>query len=325
MVDGVNEMSIALVGAGYWGKNIARVLNERALLSSICDHDAQRAEKFSKMYDVPAVSLEIMLSSDCVAVAIALPAEAHFEIAKLCLLAGKHVFIEKPLALDVSECKELMYLAENLKLEIMVGHILQFHNCFKKLKEMVQSKEFGELKKIEATRHSFGKIRSNENVMWSFAPHDLSMIFSIVESDVQYVDAQGTAIIQDDIYDTAKIDIGFKNGIKAEVSSSWLSPHKRQMFVATTTEAIIVFDDTAGWDHKLRVVKFGVESQNCSIELSKMDDYFVDIEKNEPLSSEIHHFWQVVCGKMKNTISNVRDGIKVVEILERANSSMRMK
>ncbi len=316
-------MSIALLGTGYWGKNIGRVLKEESLLFAICDQDSARAAKFSDTFKVPILTLLEILSSDCVAVAIALPAEMHFEVARKCLLAGKHVFVEKPLALSTSESLEILKLADDSNLQVMVGHILQFHNCFKKFKEIIKSNKYGELKKVEATRMSFGKIRNNENVMWSFAPHDISMILSLVNSNIQNVSAQGVAVVQDHIFDTAKIDIKFKNGVTAEVISSWLSPFKRQTCVATTSKALIIFDDTAIWDEKLRVVEYNISSKKNMIELNKREDRFIKVSENEPLKSEIQFFWQVVCGKEENLISDAREGLKVVEILERAEMSIR--
>jgi len=254
-----------------------------------------------------------------------LPAEMHFDIARRCLWAGKHVFVEKPLALNTSNSLELVELADKLGLQLMVGHILQFHNSFKKFKEVVKQNVYGELKKLEATRVSFGKIRSNENVMWSFAPHDISIILSLVASEVEQVSADGISLLQNNIIDSSRINIRFQNGVIADVISSWLSPVKRQTLVATTTEALIIFDDTAAWNEKLRIIKYDVSSENNSIELVKTDDSFLQVSENEPLKSEIRHFWKIVSQSLENSTADGREGLKVVEVLERAEASMRLQ
>ena len=318
-------MSVALLGSGYWGKNIGRVLHEESLLYAVCDKNSEQAEKLSKAFRCPSLTLDEVLNSDCSAVAIALPAELHFEIARKCLLSGKHVFVEKPLALNTSHSLELVNLSNELGLQLMVGHVLQYHNCFKEFKELIKNNVFGELKKLEATRTSFGKIRSNENVMWSFAPHDISMVLSLVNSDIEHVTADGVAVLQDNVIDTSRINILFHNGINAEVLSSWLSPIKRQIIVATTSEALITFDDTAPWDQKLSVTKYGVSFENDLVELIKKDHSFINTTQNEPLKSELLHFWNVVCQSAENSISDGQEGLKVVEVLERADASMRLK
>lgn len=318
-------MSIALLGTGYWGKNIGRVLRDESLLYAICDKDPKKAKKFSRDLECPALTIEEILSSDCRAVAIALPADMHFDIVRKCLLSCKHVFVEKPLALNTSNSLELVKLADKLGLQLMVGHILQFHNCFKKFKEFIKHNVYGELKKLEATRISFGKIRSNENVMWSFAPHDISMILSLIDSDVENVIADGVSLLQNDIIDSSRINIRFQNGVSADIISSWLSPVKQQTFVATTTDALIIFDDTAAWGQKLRVIKYHVSSERNSIELVKSHDSFIQVRQNEPLKSEIQHFWKIVSQRSENSISDGREGLKVVKVLERAEASLRLQ
>lgn len=316
-------MSIALLGTGYWGKNLARVFNEMSLLTSICDSDFNRASEFSKIYDVPVLSFEEILESDCLAVAISLPAELHFETAKLALLSGKHVFVEKPLALNASDALRLVNLAEKNNLILMVGHILQFHNGFIKFKDIIKNKEFGELLNLVATRQSFGKIRSNENVLWSFAPHDISMILSLVDAEIEEINGQCDEILQKNICDRAQIELQFSNGINAKVNVSWLSHNKQQTLVATTDQALIIFDDTQPWPKKLSIINYNGNLEEKPVSLKKLDEFFIEVPSNEPLKSELQFFWKLVQGASYHSPNSGREGLKVVEVLEKADRCLK--
>lgn len=316
-------MSIALLGTGYWGKNIARVLSEENILHSVCENNVALGKEFAETYEVPVLTFEQLLKSDCVAIAIALPAELHFSYAKQALLAGKHVFVEKPLTLSVQDSETLLELADRNRLKLMVGHILQYHNAFIKFKEMLLKGDFGRLRHISATRDAFGKIRTNEDVLWSFAPHDISMVLSVVQSEITAVSGSKNAFLQKNIADTINMQLCFKNGCTADIHCSWFSPIKKQLLVATTEQALIVFDDTESWEKKLKIIEYSTEKNTNSLSLKKDAEQFLEVRPNEPLKSELRHFWSMICEDKNESPSGAIEGLKVVEVLAQASANLR--
>ncbi len=178
-------MSIAVIGCGYWGKNLIRNFYELGVLSAVSDSDKLLAKEFSEKYKVPSLTFEEVLNSSVRGVVIAAPAKYHAKLTIDALEANKHVYVEKPLAMNKKEADEMIKKSNKKGMHLMVGHLLQYHPVFKKLKEMNEEKDFGDIQYIYSNRFSFGKIRSEENVIWSFAPHDISMILSLINSPIK--------------------------------------------------------------------------------------------------------------------------------------------
>ena len=186
------EQSLALIGAGYWGKNLARNFYELGALHTICDPRSEVLAKYQEEYPEVAAAqdfTDVLNDKDIDRVAIAAPAEQHYSVARQAIQAGKDVYVEKPLCLDVAEADELIALADKQQRILMVGHLLQYHPCIEKLKELVGKGDLGQLQYITSNRLNLGKIRTEENALWSFAPHDLSVILSLtgdsLPTDVQ--------------------------------------------------------------------------------------------------------------------------------------------
>ena len=229
-----NIPSIAVIGSGYWGKNLIRNYYQIGALKFICDKDERTLANLKEMYPESEVSLalnDVLIQEKIKGVVIATPAETHFTIAQEALLAGKHVYIEKPLVLQENEGEELIKLAAERGLTLMVGHLLQYHPAFIRLKEIVTEGELGRINYIYSNRLNLGKIRREENILWSFAPHDISMILALVGENPVTVFTIGANYLHQRIADVTTSHLEFPSGIKAHIFVSWLHPYKEQNLV----------------------------------------------------------------------------------------------
>ena len=241
-------LKVAVVGSGYWGKNLVRNLHTLGALGAICDTDPEVLESFKQMYkEIPTIKDFTDLLEDSApivdALAIATPAETHYELTRKGLLAGKHVLVEKPLALTVSDGLELAELAEEEELNLMVGHVLHYHPAVIKLKELVDSGELGKIQYLYSMRLNMGKIRAEENILWSFAPHDISVILMLLDEVPATVHATGGSYLQEQVPDTTLTTMDFASGVKAHIFVSWLHPFKEQKLVVVGDKRMAVFDD----------------------------------------------------------------------------------
>jgi UDP-2-acetamido-3-amino-2,3-dideoxy-glucuronate N-acetyltransferase len=317
------KKNIAVVGCGYWGKNLVRNFYELGVLASICDPSIEIVEQYSKQYSVQNHSFsEIITNSNIKGVVLAVPAKHHAAMAIDALKNGKHVFVEKPLAMNEAEASLMIETAKENKVQLMVGHLLQYHPVFKKVKDIVQSGEIGEINYIYSNRLSFGKVRTEEDVIWSFAPHDISMILSIANQEPEFVTTHSTAILQDNIADTATIHITFKSGLKSHISVSWLYPYKEQKLVVIGKTAMLVFDDTKSWNEKLSIQRYQAEINQGSPLLKKNDLEFIRVIEDEPLKNECQHFIDVV-EKNIRPLTNEHEGLKVLKVLTAAKLSQK--
>ena len=206
----MNEIEIAVIGCGHWGKNLVRNFSELGALKYVCDADISHANSIAKKYNVKAKSIEELLKADINGVVIAAPAEQHYEIAKSFLLAGKHVFVEKPLSLKINEAEELCKISNEHNKTLMVGHLLQYHSAFLKLKEMIQKGILGKIQYMYSNRLNLGKFRNEENILWSFAPHDISMLLSLAGDIPESVFATGAAHLNSHIHDVTTTTLPLK-------------------------------------------------------------------------------------------------------------------
>lgn len=317
---------VAQIGLGYWGKNILRNLYELGVLHTACDSSediiAERRKNFPDINYSSSFS-KVLQSSDIKAVVISAPAVSHYDLVKKSLLAGKDVFVEKPLALTVKQGEELVQLAEEKNRVLMVGHILQFHPAVTKLKEMISSGELGKIQYIYSNRLNIGKLRTEENILWSFAPHDISVILSLLGEEPVRVSAFGGHYLSEGIYDTTMTTMEFKNGVKSHIFVSWLHPFKEQKLIVVGSKAMAVFDDVS--KEKLFIYPHTIEWQNGKIPVAqKADCYNVPLDKNEPLKEELSHFIECVLER-KTPQTDGNEGLSVLKILELAEESMLNK
>jgi UDP-2-acetamido-3-amino-2,3-dideoxy-glucuronate N-acetyltransferase len=316
-------INVAVVGSGYWGKNLVRNFNELGALHTICDNNPETLRCFKEKYpekDFQASLDAVLQNLDIDAIVIATPAETHFELTKKTLLAGKHAFVEKPLALVVSEVEELQRLALNRDLKLMVGHILLYHPAIIKLKEIISSGELGKINYIYSNRLNLGKIRTEENILWSFAPHDISVILYLLEEMPMQVLAQGGNYLNRDIADVTMSVLSFKSGVKGHVFVSWLHPNKEQRLVVVGDKRMVVFDDTLS-EGKLQIHDKGVEWINRQPVPRKNEAQIIPINTYEPLRAECAHFLDAIESD-KTIKTDANNGIQVLKILNACQESL---
>ncbi|MCK4814648.1 Gfo/Idh/MocA family oxidoreductase, partial [bacterium] len=241
--------NIAIVGCGYWGPNLLRNFNSLAdcNVKYVCDVDRDRLSHMKSLYPKTETTTDfnqVITDPDIDAVAIATPVRFHFEMARQCLQAGKHAFIEKPMASSVAECKELIEIAGSKGLTIMVGHTFVYSPPVVKTKEIVRSGDLGEILYISARRLNLGLFQNDINVAWDLAPHDISIILYILEDFPVSVNCQGKAHVNPNIEDVTNMTLNFSNGGFATIQSSWLDPNKVREITFVGSKKMLVYDDT---------------------------------------------------------------------------------
>ena len=321
-----HNLKIACVGAGYWGKNLIRNFDELGALHLICDTDDSLRSTFEKQYPGArfCYSFSEVLSDPSVdAVVIATPAEKHYTLAREALLAGKHVFVEKPLALEVTEGEELIALAKKTDKTLMVGHILEYHPAVLKLKELIDSGELGRIYYIYSNRLNLGKVRTEENILWSFAPHDISVLLMLLEEMPTSVTALGGCYLHHDIADVTISTLSFPSDVKAHIFVSWLHPYKEQKLVVVGDKKMAVFDDTVK-DQKLSLYDEGIEWINRMPVPRKQSPDTVDVEPLEPLREECRHFLNAVASGTPPKTDG-ESALRVLKVLNACETSLAGK
>ncbi|QJB69756.1 Gfo/Idh/MocA family protein [Parasphingorhabdus halotolerans] len=318
----MTNRKIALIGCGGWGKNLARNLHELGALVLIVDPSPNAAEL--------AKSLGVRCSTDLAdaiddpsidGIAIATPAPTHFAIAERAMLAGKGVFVEKPIALSTKEGERLREISSDTGEVLMVGHLLQYHPVYLRLKELSEAGELGDIKYMASSRLSMGMIRTEENVIWSFSPHDISMVLGIAGTIPERVSAIGTLVLPQKIADNGTIHLVWKNGLRADITSSWLSPQKEQKLVVVGDKAMAVFSDTMPWEEKLTIYRNEVTYVDGRPKAVKGAADMVDVPQAEPLKMEMQHFIDCLA-ESKSPRTDAAEATRVLAVLQCAESSL---
>lgn len=322
----MNKGSIAVIGAGYWGKNLIRNYYELNALHSVCDMNRELLRGTAEQY--PGISAtddyrRILEDSAIAGIVIALPAELHYRFARDALDAGKHVYVEKPLTIDLKEAEELVSLAVDRNRILMVGHLLHYHPVFQRLKTMVHNDELGRILYIYSNRLSLGKIRQEEDILWSFAPHDISMILSLCGEEPSDVYATSGIYLQDNIPDVAVVNMGFPGGVKSHIFVSWLHPFKEHKLVVVGEKKMAVFNDTEDWDNKLLVYSHAITWDNGIPNPQKKNPERIAVAQVEPLKNECMHFLECIDKKMK-PMTDGEEGLRILRVLHRAQECLDM-
>lgn len=317
----MRNTKISVIGCGYWGKNLVRNFAELGYLSSVCDENQELAKAASEQYGVPALSLDQVLKSDVDAIVIAVPAVQHYELTQKALKARKHVFVEKPLALKVEDAQHLCDLALQFDRVLMVGHLLQYHPAFLELKYLISKGNLGRLQYIYSNRLNLGKFRTEENILWSFAPHDISMILGIAGDSPETVYATGACQLNPRIHDVTTTHLSFKNGIQAHIFVSWLHPYKEQKLVVVGDRGMAVLDDGLPWGEKLKLYPHQVTWLKGLPQPEKADVVNVPIEVSEPLKLECQHFIDCIKNTQKPRTDG-HEGLRVLQVLDAAQRSL---
>jgi UDP-2-acetamido-3-amino-2,3-dideoxy-glucuronate N-acetyltransferase len=312
----LNRPRIAAVGVGYWGKNIARNFYDLGVLEVLCDAESSLEQTCKKQYQGVRFCSdyrEVLSDASIEAVALATPAVTHYEMAMMALEAGKDVLVEKPLAIDVGQGEDLLKLAQDKGRILMVGHILRYHPAILSLQKLIQDGALGKINYLYSNRLNIGKIRTEENILWSFAPHDISVMLALLNEMPSRVTCQGGAYLNNDITDVTLSHFEFPSGVQAHIFVSWLHPIKEQRLVVVGSEKMAVFDDTA--EHKLVLYPHRVEWKNRVPTAVKAKGEAVELDGQEPLRAECKHFLDCVESRT-SPVSDGAEGLRVLRVLD---------
>ena len=316
--------SIAIIGAGHWGKNLIRNFARLGCLRVVCDDSQQALDPIQSQYpNVETVTSAgtVFSRDDIDAVVVATPPTTHYELAKSALKAKKHVFVEKPLALDVSHGEMLANLAVEQDKILMVGHLLHYHAAVIKLKELVYNGELGKINYIYSNRLSFGKIRHQENTLWSFAPHDISDILGILNDTPSQVSCQGSNCVQPHVADVSLSQLQFSSGKGAHIFVSWMHPFKEHKLVIVGDKQMAVCDDTLSWDQKLTLYPHEIHWKDQIPVAQKAQGQPVPLNESEPLLAECRHFLESIESGNK-PITDSQEGLQGLKVLNALQQSM---
>lgn len=316
--------NIAVVGCGYWGKNLVRNFFELDSLYAVSDTSLEKLENMKNQFLGTVVYSkfdDVLADKNVKAVAIAAPAGLHYDLTKKAILAGKDVFVEKPLALKASEGAELAALAHANGRILMVGHVLNYHPAVKALKQIVSKGSLGRVQYIYSNRLSFGKIRREENILWSFAPHDISMILGLLGEEPNEVSAIGSNYLHPEIADVTMSQMTFASGVNAHIFVSWLHPFKEQKLIVIGDKQMAVFDDTVPWENKLTLYPHEVVWPGGVPEAKKADGKAVVLEKDEPLRAECRHFMDCISSR-QTPVTDAHEGLRGLKVLNALQKSL---
>ena len=325
-------MSILLIGSGYWGSNWAKTLHHMSELGAICDAKPEIQAHLKATYPkIPVYGelIEALRHPGIEAVIVATPVVTHCEVARQCLLAGKHVLVEKPLTLIPEESEFLLKLAEGGGLVLAVGHLLLYHPVLIKLKELINTGRLGEILSIQCSRVNLGKIRNEENVWWSLAPHDLSIISMLLDEPLTVQSAIGMNLLnRPGIEDTVQVNLESKSGKTASIQVSWLSPVKKHETVVIGSHAIAIFDDALPTGEKLKILEYNLDRQGEHVHnIQRGEIQRVDYEQptEDLLTLQTKAFLQVIRGQRDSLPNDAANALQVVQLLDEAQTHMTQK
>lgn len=319
-----NSKNIAVIGTGYWGKNLVRNFDSLKSLHTVCDTNKETLQRFVLQYPgvKGATSFQDVLDDEEIdGVAISTPAPTHYNLAKLAMNAGKDVYAEKPLCLSEEEGVELNDLARSTGQVLMVGHLLWYHPVVLKLKELVDAGDLGKIQYIYSNRLNMGLLRREENVLWSFAPHDVSVVLGLTGEMPESVRAQGGNYLHQNIADTTVTLLNFSSGIRAHIFVSWLHPFKEQKLVVVGDKQMAVFDDTAPWAEKLQLYPHSVDWKGHVPVANKAEKKLVDVPQDEPLRAECAHFIECIENRQRPRTDG-EEGLRVLNVLNACQASL---
>ena len=324
-------VNIACVGAGYWGKNLVRVFRDLpdVHLQQVCDADPKIRAAIEQQYPEVTTGADydrLLADESLDAVVLAVPATHHYELARQALVQGKHVYIEKPMTLNSTDAERLVELADERHKVLMVGHLLEYHPAVQMIRSLIEAGDLGDLYYLYTQRVNLGIVRRDENALWSLAPHDISVILYLLGQEPDAVSARGECYLQPDIEDVVFANLHFADGKMAQLQLSWLDPHRIRRLTVVGSRKMVVFDDVES-SEKVRIYDKSAErpeydSYGDSISLRFGDVVIPRLEMAEPLKLECQHFAECVRSG-QTPLSDGRDGLRVVRVLEAAQASLR--
>ena len=322
---------VALIGYGYWGPNLARNFHSlsNCHLTAVCDQDTTRLSEVERLYPSTRTATdyrEILTDLTTNAVAIATPAQTHYVLAKEAFLAGKHVLVEKPLAMSSAQAEELVALATQQGKVLMVGHTFEYNPAVHKIKELIASGQIGDIYYIYSTRVNLGLVQRDLNALWSIAPHDISILIYLLESMPLEVSARGASYLNKNVEDVVFVNLLFPRGVVAQVHGSWLDPSKVRRMTVVGSQKMVIYDDVDD-EGKIKVYDKGVYKKGDPIfgefqyKVHSGDIYIPKIDMTEPLRNECAHFIECI-QEGKKPLTDGENGLRVVRVLEAAQKSL---
>ncbi len=326
----MSALKIAVIGAGNWGRNHVRAVmsHPEAELAAVCDLKADRRAAIQRAHPAAFVTESVEAAIErAEAVVVAPTAATHAELTTQILEHRKPVLVEKPFALSVRDAEAVAEIADDSGVPVVVGHLLLFHPAIERLKELLRSGDLGEIYYLYGQRVNLGQVRPDENALWSYGPHDVSIALELLGEQPTKIVAQGRGYIQPGIEDVVFLTMEFASGIIAHVQMSWLDPHKERRVTVVGSKKMVVFDDMQPRE-KLKVYDRGVDrppeygSYGESLSIREGDIYSPLVPNQEPLTVELSHFIEVARGHVAPRVS-AADGVAVVRVLEAATASLR--
>jgi UDP-2-acetamido-3-amino-2,3-dideoxy-glucuronate N-acetyltransferase len=328
MVEGGKGLStvpqIALVGCGHWGKNLCRNFHTLGALAAVVDatKNGQVTARSIAPNAVITDSLDDILSDDQIqGIALATPAGTHADLAIKAMQSGKDVFVEKPMALSIRDAEAMQKVAHETGRILMVGHLLEYHPAVLKLRELIDSGELGKINYVYSNRLNFGKVRTEENALWSFAPHDVAVILRLLGQSPIQVSASGGAYLTKGTADVTVSNLKFSDNSRAHIFVSWLHPYKEQRLVVVGDQKMAIFNDVASYCEKLQLYPQRVEFDGTLPILKKEDAEYIEHANTEPLREECAHFLECMKSQ-KKPFTDAKSGIEVLKVLHACQESI---
>ncbi len=317
---------IAVIGCGNWGRNHVRVWASLGCLRAVCDADPQRLQEVRDRFPHVDTYLRpeaVLERDDIVGVVIATPAPTHAMLALQALQAGKDVLVEKPMALTLEEGQQMVDTAQRLGRILMVGHVLEYHPAVQRLRQLVAEGVLGRIQYIYSHRLNLGRIRTEENVLWSFAPHDIALILRLLDTMPEELACYGEAYLNEKVADVTLTTLRFANRVQAHIFVSWLHPFKEHRFVVIGDRQMAVFDDTRPWSDKLALYPHRIDWLGGQIPVAQTAEKIsVPLEEKEPLLAECEHFLECIRTRQK-PLTDGQNGLRVLQVLEAAQRSLQ--
>ena len=325
----MKRLRVGVVGAGAWGRNHVRTIAglAEAELAAVCDTDTKVRERLARQYPAALVTADFAALLGAVdAVIVASPAATHAAVAQQAIAAGKPVLVEKPFALSVRDAEAVARQGAERGVPVLAGHLLVYHPAVERLRDMVQKGELGKVFYLYGLRVNLGQVRKDENALWSFGPHDVSVALYLLGEQPVRVAAHGKSYLQPAIEDVVFLAMEFASGVLAHVQMSWLDPHKERKLTVVGARKMVVFDDMEPRE-KLRIYDKGVDrppeygSFGESLAIREGDIFIPRIPAVEPLAAELTHFVRAARGA-EAPRATAEDGVRVVRVLEAASRSL---
>ena len=313
---------IGLIGCGLWGRNLARNLGQLGALTQIADQHPERAAAFADEFGGAVSSIDAVADTDDLdGVMIATPAFTHSALACRALAAGRHVYVEKPLAMSLAEATRIADFARKANRKVMVGHLIRYHAAFIALQTEIAADTIGDLRHVVANRLAMGRIRRNESVIHDLCPHDTSLLLALMGEEPESVSCAGVSHVTPGIIDHVSASFGFSRSRTASINTSWIFPYKEHRLTAFGSTGSMVFDDTRPWSEKLTLFRDEMTPAGDGVDIKRAEPAFIPVAASEPLRAEVSHF--VDCCAVGNTpLTDINEGLAVQRVLERMTESI---